>query len=286
MLAYADVTPPAGTDTTGGAARTPAAAAGSSRTHVIQANDRLWLLAEKYYGQGNGKHWQIIATANPGISPNSLPVGRTIKIPPLPVEATRSTGAPGAAPGTISTAGSDGKKTYVIAKGDSFWKIAARSDIYGKGIHWKHIAAANPNVDPGKMREGSKLIIPPLPATATTVGGSSSSVGVSVPAPVARTGETVYVVQRGDAGMWGIAKANYGDGKYFPAIADRNPGVNPSRLREGQKIVLPSLEKAKAFISGSGGGRTSPVPRIPGTIGPRPIPAPRPVATDGEPDFS
>jgi len=281
MLAYADVDSTSGTGTTDGTGA--AATTGTVRPHVIQANDKLWKLAERYYGQGNGPHWQIIAAANPGISPNSLPIGRTIKIPPLPAEATRPIRAPGAGAGTVSAAGTDGRKTYIVAKDDSFWKIAARSDIYGNGIHWKHIAAANPSANSSALHEGDKLVIPPLPVSPS----GSPSTGVSAPDPVVRTGEKVYVVKRGDAGgMWGISKAQYGDGKYFAAIAGRNPGANPLRLRIGQKIVLPSLEQAKAFTSGSRGTTTSGGTSTPPVrVGPRPIPAPRPIAGDGEPDF-
>ena len=264
-----------------------ASVVGAVRTHVIRSNDKLWTLAETYYG--HGKHWQLLVSANPGLSPTALVVGRTIKIPPLPAQAgaaVGATGSAGAATGTITQA-ADGTKTYIVAKDDSFWKIAARSDIYGNGIHYKLIAAANPGADSNSLQPGDKLVIPPL-ATSSTTGGTSST--VSAPAPVTSTGEKVYVVRKGDNGMWGVSKSQYGDGKYFPAIAGRNPGVNPSRLRVGQKLILPSLEQAKAFLGSSSGGAgrtTSDTPSTPIPVRtPMPIPAPRPVGDNDEPDFS
>ena len=96
--------------------------------------------------------------------------------------------------------------------------------------------------------------------------------------------------------MWGISKSQYGDGKYYPAIANRNPGVNPARLKVGQKIVIPSLEQAKAYLPGSSTGTPAVTPRGTGTGGgvitptprprPRPRPRPAPVGGDDEPDFS
>ena len=273
---------------TGGAG---AAVTGTVKTHVIRSNDKLWTLAETYYG--HGKHWQHLVTANPGLSPNALVVGRTIKIPPLPAGAVSSVPPAVVVTGTITQA-ADGTKTYIVARGDSFWKIAARGDVYGNGIHYKLIATANPGANSNSLQPGDKLVIPPL-ATSSTSGGTSSP--AAAPDPVAAAGEKIYVVKQGDDGMWGVSNSQYGDGKYFPAIAGRNPGVNPSRLRIGQKLVLPSLEQAKAFLSGSSGrapvsssgaggtssgGTSVPIP----ARTPRPVPAPAAAGGDGEPDFS
>jgi len=271
---------------------TGAAVVGTARTHVIRSNDKLWTLAETYYG--HGKHWQFLVEANPGLSPTALVVGRTIKIPPLPAAAVSSVRAAVGPTGTITLA-ADGTKTYIVAKNDSFWKIAARGDVYGNGIHYKLIAAANPGANSNSLQPGDKLIIPPL--TTTSPGGDVGTSTGTAPDPVTATGEKIYVVKSGDNGMWGVSKSQYGDGKYFPAIAGRNPGVNPSRLSVGQKLILPSLEQAKAFLGGSpgsapvssggigtapSGGTPVPIP----TRTPRPVPPPASSGGDGEPDFS
>ena len=286
-----DVPYPGSTDTATGAAG--AAVVGTTRTHVIRSNDKLWTLAETYYG--HGKHWQMLVSANPGLSPTALVVGKTIKIPPLPV-AEVSPGRTVVGPTGTITEAADGTKTYIVAKNDSFWKIAARSDVYGNGIHYKLIAAANPGANSSSLQPGDKLIIPPLETTSPGGDVGTGTSVVSVPDPVVGPGEKIYVVKNGDSGMWGISKSQYGDGKYFPAIAGKNPGVNPSRLKIGQKLILPSLEQAKAFLGGSSrsvpvspggiretsGGTSVPIPARTRT----PVPAPAPAGGDGEPDFS
>ncbi|MFP4104447.1 MAG: right-handed parallel beta-helix repeat-containing protein [Phycisphaerae bacterium] len=52
-------------------------------------------------------------------------------------------------------------RSYVIAEGDSFWKIAKK--VYGNGRYWPLIAKANPGVDPTKLQVGQTLTIPPKP---------------------------------------------------------------------------------------------------------------------------
>jgi nucleoid-associated protein YgaU len=55
----------------------PAAAAGGKYT--VQKGDTLWKIAATNYG--DGKQWQRIASANPGLTPSSLKAGQTIMIP-------------------------------------------------------------------------------------------------------------------------------------------------------------------------------------------------------------
>ena len=51
----------------------------SVESHMVQAGDSLWKLAEKYLG--DGRHWGRIADANPGQNPDKLAVGSSLKIP-------------------------------------------------------------------------------------------------------------------------------------------------------------------------------------------------------------
>ena len=53
------------------------AAAGS--TYTVQKGDTLYKIARERYG--DGKQWQKIASANPGLSPTTLKVGQKIAIP-------------------------------------------------------------------------------------------------------------------------------------------------------------------------------------------------------------
>ena len=51
----------------------------SSGPYTVKRGDTLYSIARKSYG--DGKQWQKIASANPGLRPESLKVGQTIQIP-------------------------------------------------------------------------------------------------------------------------------------------------------------------------------------------------------------
>ena len=59
-------------------AAAPAASAGGSM-YTVQKGDTLYKIARERYG--DGKQWQKIASANPGLSPSTLKVGQKIAIP-------------------------------------------------------------------------------------------------------------------------------------------------------------------------------------------------------------
>lgn len=55
------------------------APAAKSAGYTIRKGDTLYSLARTHYG--DGKAWQKIASANPGVDPHKLRVGQTIVIP-------------------------------------------------------------------------------------------------------------------------------------------------------------------------------------------------------------
>lgn len=58
--------------------QTPSASTGSG-SYTVKKGDTLYKLAREHYG--DGKQWQRIASANPGLTPQSLRVGQTLIIP-------------------------------------------------------------------------------------------------------------------------------------------------------------------------------------------------------------
>ena len=58
------------------AVATPTGAGGKYR---VQKGDTLWKISTSQYG--DGKQWQRITAANPGLSPETLKAGQTIAIP-------------------------------------------------------------------------------------------------------------------------------------------------------------------------------------------------------------
>src|SRR4051812_2302807 len=66
-----DVTPPTATAGTGSAT--------SGNTYTVKRGDTLYGIAKNKYG--DGKQWQKIVNANPGLNPGALKVGQTITLP-------------------------------------------------------------------------------------------------------------------------------------------------------------------------------------------------------------
>ena len=55
--------------------------------------------------------------------------------------------------------------------------------------------------------------------------------------PVVST-HTPYTIRRGDT-LWSIAKQHYNNGQRWKEIVSANPGLDPTRLKIGQQIVIP-----------------------------------------------
>ena len=51
----------------------------TANTYVVQKGDTLWSIAKRTYN--DGRRWQDIQAANPGISPTRLRVGQEIMLP-------------------------------------------------------------------------------------------------------------------------------------------------------------------------------------------------------------
>lgn len=91
-------------------------------------------------------------------------------------------------------------------------------------------AAAAPAPAPAPKPIGTKKAA--SSSTSTTEQKSTTTVK-----PTAKAKE-VYVVQQGDT-LTAIAKRVYGDPNKVKAIVAANPGLDPNKIKVGQKIVLP-----------------------------------------------
>lgn len=52
-------------------------------------------------------------------------------------------------------------------------------------------------------------------------------------------GAETYTIRKGDT-LWGIATSELGDGQRWRDIAQLNPGLDPTRMRVGQQIMIPA----------------------------------------------
>jgi len=125
-------------------------------------------------------------------------------------------------------------KTHTVETGDSIARIA--ESIYGSQVYYREILAANPGVDPKKLKPGMVLKIPDVKEVRGKGGAEDDS-----PAP-AIDGKLEYRVTSGDS-MHGIAKKLYGKSELWEQIYDINKakiGNDPAKLKVGMILKLPS----------------------------------------------
>lgn len=57
-----------------------------------------------------------------------------------------------------TSSGAIGAGNYTVKKGDTLYSIA--KSRYGQGNQWQRIAAANPGLEPSKLKVGQTIVIP------------------------------------------------------------------------------------------------------------------------------
>jgi LysM repeat protein len=107
-------------------------------------------------------------------------------------------------------------KQVRVAAGDSLWKIAAR--VLGNGARWRELAAVNPEIsDPNLIRTGEWIRL--------IANESADSKEV-----VVRAGDTLS----------SVARAELGNARAFPCIAEANPQLQTIDLiYPGETLVVP-----------------------------------------------
>jgi LysM repeat protein len=136
--------------------------------YVVVKGDTLGKIAKAH-----GVSLKTLEDANSGVTPTRLKVGQKLQIP-------ASTGGSNSAAPMTSTSDMSGGEIYTVKSGDTLSKIAKVN-----GISLKSLEAANPNVDPAKIKVGQKLKLPvkaEAPA-ATTVNAPPAVSSPVTPAP-------------------------------------------------------------------------------------------------------
>lgn len=102
-------------------------------------------------------------TINPGVldvaaSPAPIPSEQPVAAQPVMVQPISDVQTASYASSTPSVPTTTTRKTYTIKKGDTLFSIAKAN--YGSGKEWQKIAAANPGLEPSKLKVGQQIVIP------------------------------------------------------------------------------------------------------------------------------
>lgn len=132
-------------------------------THVVGAGETLTSIAAAWFG--DGRHWSLIAQANPGLDPDRLGIGQRLVLPPksaasAPAAAAVRSRAAASAPGDRATP-SGSARTHVVRSGETLSSIART--WFGDATRWRSIYDANRRLigtDPGRLEVGMALAIP------------------------------------------------------------------------------------------------------------------------------
>ena len=126
-----------------------------------------------------------------------------------------------------------GARQYVVAKGDSFHKVAK-----AQGVSVKALAEANPGVDSAKLKLGQVLQVPAGTEPATASSGASPVRGSATTSqPAGR-----YVVKSGDT-LDRIARSH---GTTVRAIKAAN-GLTSDRIVAGRSLKMPGTKATGAL---------------------------------------
>ena len=170
-------------------------------------------------------------TPAPIVNPLSVLPTPSPAVLPMPIRPTPV--APTPVPGSRGAAANSGFGEYTVKSGDTLSSIA--SAWFGSSSKWQKIAAANPSVDPGKLRIGQTLRMPAREMAAglpnPTPAGRAAAAGVS----------SDYTVKSGDT-LSSIAARTMGKAASWKEIYDANKvaiGSNPAALKIGMKLRIP-----------------------------------------------
>jgi len=162
-----------------------------------------------------------VRAAVPGGIPTSVP-GAAPAIPP-----------PGAAAASAEQKLPAGTRSYRIREKDSLTKIARKE--YGSEEYWRWLAEVNGIQNPGKLKIGDLIQLPPPPPKP---GDGASKPAASNLAPALPAGGTRHVVAKGET-IGEIAQHYYGSSKDWKRILEANGLKRAEDLKAGQTLIIP-----------------------------------------------
>lgn len=188
-------------------------AAGDAGLYPVAKGDTLWSLSRRF-----GVSFETMLSVNGEIDPVRLQVGQLVTIP--------GGGQPVASAEAL---------LFPVSAGDTLWGIARRFDVSVEAL-----TAANPGVDPLRLREGQTLRVP---SSLAAVAAPTREAEKTAPLPVV-SGDVprLHSVVTGDT-LWNLAR-HYGIS--VDQILEENAGIDPVRLRVGQAVRLPGTGVAMA----------------------------------------
>lgn len=212
-------------------------------------------------------------------------------LPALPAPAKPAPAPASVTPAATTTlaAKTAGADTYTVKEGDSIASIWR--SISGSERGWEKLLAANPGVDPSRLKIGQVLKVPDHKAAAASEAREAASTTTKPSAA------GTYTVQSGDT-LSRIAAKTLGDSKRWKEIYDANRdtlGNDPGTLEVGQTLKIPgkgaaakpaaskpadkpaepkpaSIPAPAAPPSGVIGGSGAPAPSAAPTTSPTPAP--------------
>ncbi|MBA3685535.1 MAG: LysM peptidoglycan-binding domain-containing protein [Planctomycetes bacterium] len=195
-----------------------------AKTHVVKRGELLGEISQKYYG--TTRQWKRIAEAN-SVNPEDLREGQKLVIPVLPKAA--------AAPAVDAASTDVAAGGYTVRANDTYYSIAKRE--LGDAGRYKEIQRLNGDKE---LHPGMSITLPER-RTASELG--KPVLGDADPLPPA--GSRVHTVAK-DETLVDISIAYFRTSKRWRDIVKANPGVDPERLKVGQKLIIPDAGAAAA----------------------------------------
>ncbi len=206
----------------------------------------------------------IVDTNPPAMAMTNPPAVDTNVPPPMPppVAPSNTVVAPPPLPPVTPDVAAGPGTDYVVVQGDTLAKIAK-----AHGVTVKALEAANPGVDPKKLKIKQKLTIP-----ASTKSDGTSAAPAGAMGATDMGGET-YTVKAGD-NLSKIAKKH---GVSVKALKAAN-SLTTDHIKVGDKLKIPAKAETAAPAPAPD---TTATPALPPMPAPAPAPSPAPAGTPG-----